>query len=375
MELKFETKDVVTKLAQVASVVSGKASLPILDNIMLKASDDTLSMMGSDGEMWLSAKCPLLACDESLSICVNASDLLKALKNLGECEVTFTIDSENHNLTCNYGNGRFTLPCSNAKEYPLPQMDMSGSIEKAISNERLLRAIDKTLFAIANDDLRPVMNGIHFDFFKDSMTCASSDGHKLARYRDASIVSEESESVDSFTMPTKVCNAARNILATSMGDFSLRFTDKCVVLSNDVFGLSARLIDGRYPNYNSVIPTTHNVSSIVDKATMIGALKRVLPMGSANSELISLTFKDNNIKLVAEDLDFQKSASENIECDYSPRFDPITIGFKGSTLLQLFMNLDGDKAQIELLDANRAAVIYDNDKDVYLSLIMPMLLN
>lgn len=375
MELKFETKDVVTKLAQVASVVSGKSSLLILDNIMLKASDDTLSMMGSDGEMWLSAKCPLLACDESLSICVNASDLLKALKNLGECEVTFTIDSENHNLTCNYGNGRFTLPCSNAKEYPLPQMDMSGAIEKTISNERLLRAIDKTLFAIANDDLRPVMNGIHFDFFKDSMTCASSDGHKLARYRDAGIVSEESESVDSFTMPTKVCNAARNILATSNGDFSLRFTDKCVVLSNDVFGLSARLIDGRYPNYNSVIPTTHNVSSIVDKATMIGALKRVLPMGSANSELVSLTFKDNNIKLVAEDLDFQKSASENIECDYSPRLDPITIGFKGSTLLQLFMNLDGDKAQIELLDANRAAVIYDNGKDVYLSLIMPMLLN
>lgn len=375
MELKFETKDVVTKLAQVASVVSGKSSLPILDNIMLKASDNTLSMMGSDGEMWLSAKCPLLACDESLSICVNASDLLKALKNLGECEVTFTIDSENHNLTCNYGNGRFTLPCSNAKEYPLPQMDMSGAIEKTISNERLLRAIDKTLFAIANDDLRQVMNGIHFDFFKDSMTCASSDGHKLARYRDASIVSEESESVDSFTMPTKVCNAARNILATSMGDFSLRFTDKCVVLSNDIFGLSARLIDGRYPNYNSVIPTTHNVSSIVDKAMMIGALKRVLPMGSANSELVSLTFKDNNIKLMAEDLDFQKSASENIECEYSPRFDPITIGFKGSTLLQLFMNLDGDKAQIELLDAKRAAVIYDNDKDVYMSLIMPMLLN
>ena len=370
MELVFETKEVVTRLAQVASVVNSKASLPILDNIMVKASNNTLTMLSSDSEMWLSINCNLLSCDEIMRFCVNANTLLKALKNLGDCKVTLTIDNKENNLTCNYGNGYFTLPCISANDFPLPQMDMGGATEKSISNERLLKAMDKTIFAVANDDLRMVMNGIHFDFFQESMTCAASDGHKLAMYRDVDVKSDKE---NSFTMPTKVCNIARNMLATTIGDSILMFTDKCVVVKNDSFELSSRLIDGRYPNYKSVIPTMHNAMAVVDKASIVGALRRVLPMGSANSELVSLTFKDNGIKIMA--VDFQKSASENIPCEYPLRFLPITIGFKGSTLLQLFSNLDGDNAQIELIDASRAAIIYDSDKDRYLSLLMPMLLN
>ena len=269
------------------------------------------------------------------------------------------------------GNGNGSISGNEINK--LIQQHLSSSA-KIINSKRLLQAIEKVGFAIANDELRPVMNGVHFDFFKDAMVSVSSDGCKLAKYKDVSIT-HEAEETYSFTLPRKPSNIAMTMLSSMDMDVKLAFTDKCVVMSNENFKLTSRLIEGRFPKYESVIPKEYKFDAKVDKKTIISALKRVLPMGSQASELVSFKIGGNKMVIAAEDFDFSKSATETITCDYDERKDPITIGFKGSVLMQVLSNLDGDDVVMELTEPSRAAVIYDNDKDKYLSLIMPMLVS
>lgn len=374
MVLQFATNEITTQLAQLASVVNSKNTLPILDNVLFDVKDNVVRLTASDGDTWLSVRAEVNSHDVEMHFCINASDFLKALKNLDDTIVTIELDETKHIATCNYGNGFFKMPYEDGKGYPMPQMDMGGAIQKIINSKRLLQAIEKVGFAIANDELRPVMNGVHFDFFKDAMVSVSSDGCKLAKYKDVSIT-HEAEETYSFTLPRKPSNIAMTMLSSMDMDVKLAFTDKCVVMSNENFKLTSRLIEGRFPKYESVIPKEYKFDAKVDKKTIISALKRVLPMGSQASELVSFKIGGNKMVIAAEDFDFSKSATETITCDYDERKDPITIGFKGSVLMQVLSNLDGDDVVMELTEPSRAAVIYDNDKDKYLSLIMPMLVS
>ena len=380
MEFKFQTKEFLAPLSQVNAVVSAKNALPILSHVFIAIKEDGNGgvfaiLLASDGEVWLQMKAPLISGDLGLKVCVNSSDLLKALKNLNDVAVAMTIDEERRIVTCDYGNGHFSMPYASTDEYPMPQLAIDAATERIIPCSSALTALEKVGFAVANDELRPVMNGIHFDFFKHAMVAASSDGHKLAKYCDAIITNEQQEEdVCGFTLPKKPSTIAMNVLSGLTGNVKIAFTDKAVVFSNAYFKLSARLIEGRYPNYDSVIPKECNTSATIGKNDMLQALKRVLPMGSTSSELVTMRFENNNLKIETEDFDFSKSASENVACEYDARKSPITIGFKGSTMMQLIANLDGDNVVMEMTEPSRAAVVYDTDKDRYLSIIMPMLI-
>lgn len=378
MEMKFNSKAFLASLQQAYAVISARNSLPILDNVMIQTKDDgnggtTAILVASDGEMWLQIKSPIAEGDKGLKICLNAKDLLNALKNLGDYNVAMTSDSEKQTVTCSYGVGQFSMPYEKTDEYPMPQLAMDGAIERIVNGERIFKAIDKTCFAVANDELRPVLNGINFEFCRDAMIVAASDGQKLARYTDNTITHDNDETY-SFVLPAKVSVVVKSLLSAFNCDIKVSFTDKAVSFSSKEFKLTARLAEGRFPNYKSVIPQTYNVSAEIDKQNIVTALKRVLPMGSTSSELVLLRFADMKLVISTEDIDFSKSASETITCDYSAANAPITIGFKGSSLLQIIQNLDGENAVFELTDPARAAVIYDSDKNVYLSLIIPMLI-
>lgn len=372
MELKFKTSEVMRSISIAASVVGVKSSLPILSDLLLEVvNENSLKVIASDGEVWLQLKAPIVGTDcVGTKVCVLTTDFVKALKNLGDVEVTLNIDIDKQIITCNYGNGHFTLPFDNPQEYPMPQISMDGAYTYIVDGKKVLKAIEKTGFAVANDELRPVMNGIRFDFSNKAMTTASTDGHKLAKSCDTTIT-HDNEEVYGFTMPAKTANVSKNILSDIEGDIKITFTDKAIEINNQSFKLTARLVEGRYPNYEYVIPKDYKVCVDIDKIFFINALKRVLPMGNATSELVALTFSNGNVTISAEDIDFSKSACETIKCNYEG--EDMTIGFKGSALLQILTNLDGDNVVMELTEPNRATVIYDLNKDVYLSLIMPML--
>lgn len=373
MEIKIQAKELSARLKTATKVINTKNSLPILNDVLLETKNGVLLITASDSEQWLSQKCSIISCDQELRFCVEATSFTNAISNIGDMPLTISLDEQTHTITCDYGNGKFSIPYEDAQEFPLSNTSDEDVKDFIVDGKKILKAIEKTGFATANDELRPVMNGINFEFCKDAMIVAASDGQKLARYTDNTITHDNDETY-SFVLPAKVSVVVKSLLSAFNCDIKVSFTDKAVSFSSKEFKLTARLTEGRFPNYKSVIPQTYNVSAEIDKQNIVTALKRVLPMGSTSSELVLLRFADMKLVISTEDIDFSKSASETITCDYSTTNAPITIGFKGSSLLQIIQNLDGENAVFELTDPARAAVIYDSDKNVYLSLIMPMLI-
>lgn len=378
--IKFQTEDFLPSLAMVNTVVLAKTTLPILSDVRIETKADGnggtyAELMTSDSETWLQMKAPLTEAEVGIVICIEAKGLLQALRNLGGKPVTMEIDDSKHIVKCDYGNGHFSLPYEDAQDFPLPMAAPDGAKTKLMDAKKMLTAIEKAGFATANDELRPVMNGVHFDFLPTCMISVASDGHKLAKYADLTVTCDEIEP-SGFTMPKKPCSTLLNVLGSTVaGDIKVMFNDRCFTVNNTQFKMSARLIEGRYPNYDSVIPKDNDRIVTIAKNDFVAALKRVLPMGNANSELVALSFSMGMMTISAEDFDFSKSASENVGCDYAQ--EEFTIGFKGSTLLQLLQNIDTDNVKVMLKDPSRAGVLCEDKPNgvyEYTSLIMPMLI-
>lgn len=379
-KITFISDDFLPALSTVNSVVSAKNSLPILSDVRIETKADGnggtyAELMTSDSETWLQMKAPLAEAEVGIVICIEAKGLLQALRNLGGKPVTMEIDDSKHIVKCDYGNGHFSLPYEDAQDFPLPMAAPDGAKTKLMDAKKLLTAIEKAGFATANDELRPVMNGVHFDFLPTCMISVASDGNKLAKYADLTITCDEIET-SGFTMPKKPCSTLLNVLGSTVaGDIKVMFNDRCFTVNNTQFKMSARLIEGRYPNYDSVIPKDNDRIVTIAKNDFVAAMKRVLPMGNANSELVALSFSMGMMTISAEDFDFSKSASENVGCDYAQ--EEFTIGFKGSTLLQLLQNIDTDNVKVMLKDQSRAGVLCEDKPNgvyEYTSLIMPMLI-
>lgn len=378
--IKFQTEDFLPSLAMVNTVVLAKNTLPVLSDVRIETKADGnggtyAELMTSDSETWLQMKAPLAEAEVGIVICIEAKGLLQALRNLGGKPVTMEIDDSKHIVKCDYGNGHFSLPYEDAQDFPLPMAAPDGAKTKLMDAKKMLTAIEKAGFATANDELRPVMNGVHFDFLPTCMIAVASDGHKLAKYVDLTVTCDEIEP-SGFTMPKKPCSTLLNVLGSTVaGDIKVMFNDRCFTVNNTQFKMSARLIEGRYPNYDSVIPKDNDRIVTIAKNDFVAALKRVLPMGNANSELVALSFSMGMMTISAEDFDFSKSASENVGCDYAQ--EEFTIGFKGSTLLQLLQNIDTDNVKVMLKDPSRAGVLCEDKPNgvyEYTSLIMPMLI-
>ena len=375
MEIKVQAKSLAAILKTAAKVINPKNSLPILGDVLFETRNNVLMATVSDGEQWLSQKCEVISYDEEFRFCINAAEFTTSVNTLGDFPITMTLDEATKVFTCDYGNGKFSMPYDNAEEFPLSSIDTSGTKDFIVDGKKVLKAVELTGFATANDELRPVLNGIHFDFFADGMVCATSDGQKLARYKDKTITSNNENGITSnFTLPKKPANILMNILSALEGDVKLSFNDKAISVNNKDFKLTARLLEARYPNYEAVIPKDNPITITADKNSLLNALKRVLPMANDQSNLVELDFTYGGVTVSAKDIDFSKSACETVKCDCERE---IKIGFKGSTLAEILKNINDDNIVIELSDPSRAGVFYsafELTRDEYLSLCMPMLI-
>lgn len=370
---KVSAKVFLSHLAQCGAVVSSKNSVPAFADVVIdvRAGSNVALVTTSDGDIWLSVKMPLVSAEESFSVCVDAVDLLGALRVLDDTDVEMRFD-DTMSMVCDYGNGQFRLPYRSAESFPMPQFLISDATEYILGGGKVFRGVEKSLFAVASDSLRPIINGVHFDFTSDAMVTAATDGFRLARYRDTEFRSDDDD-VKGFTLGTKACTIAKSVLGSVEGDVKLSFTDKVVIISNTDFKLTARLIEGVFPNYDKVIPQEHAAVADVDIISFKQALKRVLPMGDINANTVILRFSGDGIDISAEDLVSSKSAKERISCDYHG--EDMIIGFSGARLLQAVSNFDGNSVTIELLSPKRAAVMYDVNKDNYLTLVMPTIIS
>ena len=362
-----------SKLNALSRVINSKNSLPILADFVFDIQDNVLHLTASDSENVMKTQVELIESDGNGRFAVGNHDLLEAVKGFSEQPITFDIDQQANIAKISYQNGMFSLPVESADEYPVTQTVSDSATEIVIESAVLAENITRSLFATAQDELRPVMNGIYFDLTPECLSIVASDGHKLVRNK---ILNIHSDQPASFILPKKPASLLKTLLSKDGEDVIIRFDERNALIDYTDGEITCRLIEGRYPNYNSVIPQSNPNQLTVDRQGLLAALRRVQPFSSDSSNLIRFHVEGGTLQLDAEDYDFSKTATERMACQYEGQ--PMSIGFKGSSFIEILGNFDCPEVLIQLADPSRAGLVLPTEQsenqDV-LMLMMPMLIN
>lgn len=362
-----------SRLQSLAKVINSKNSLPILDSFLFEVANNSLKITASDSENIMQTTIALDSCEGEGVFAVPNRTILDAVKELSEQPLTFDIDVEALTIKILYQNGMYNFTAQNADEYPRTAAVPDGATLLTIDSSTLADNISRSLFATAQDELRPVMNGIYFDLTADCLAIVASDGHKLVRNQNFNI---KSDTPASFILPKKPATLLKNTLSKDGGDVTIKFDDRTAEIHFSETILTCRLIEGKYPNYNSVIPQNNPNKMVIDRKALISALRRVLPFSSESSQLVRLSLAGGKLELSAEDIDFATSAKEQIVCDYTG--NAMSIGFKGGSLQEIINNIDSNEIEMQLADPSRAGIVVPAEQpenENILMLLMPMLLN
>jgi DNA polymerase-3 subunit beta len=360
-------------LQSVSKVIASKNTLPILDSFHFDLDGEKLTITASDVETRLVTTIDVVNTDGSGQFAIEAKRLLDPLKELSEQPLTFDINDENMVVNVNYMNGKFNIPGQRGDAYPQQKPLNDNAISIVLESQILLNGISRSMFAIGEDELRPVMNGVYFDFYPDNLTIVASDGHKLMRLRDFSIHSEEQAS---FILPRKPATMLKNLLSKNSDAVTMSFDENNAYVKTTTFEMVCRLIEGRYPKYNAVIPVDNPNMATIDRQTFLAALKRVSVFASQSSGLVKVQLSENEIGIYAQDIDFSTSGEEKVECQYTS--EPIDIGFKASCLIDILANISSENVILQLADATRAGVLVpaeNKENEDLLMLLVPLMLN
>lgn len=362
-----------SRLNMLSRVINSKNSLAILGCFLFQIKEGILTITASDSENIMQSRINLEKSEGEGEFAVPSHTMLDALKELPEQPLDIDINTETYAIQIFYQNGVYNFTAQGAEEYPRSATMTDAATSLTIDAGVLSDNITRSLFASAQEELRPVMNGIFFDLSPESLAIVASDGHKLVRNTNTNI---HSDIPASFILSKKPAALLKNILQKDSGDVVIKFDDRNAEISFSEGLLKCRLIEGRYPNYNSVIPKDNPNLLTIDRKNLLSALRRVVPFANESSQLVRLRIDNGKLDLTSEDLEFATSAEEKLSCDYTGT--PMSIGFKGISLMEILSSLDSDEIILQLADPSRAGVIVpvtqpENEK--ILMLIMPMLLN
>ena len=373
MRLTISSTTLASRLTALSKVFNSKNSLPILDCYLFEVNSNQLTITASDSENVMTTQIQLDESDGNGTFAVNNRNILDAVKELPEQPLTLDVDMSTYAIKVIYMNGMYNFTAQSGDEFPRMQPLNDSAAAITIESKTLANDIAHSIFATANEELRPVMNGIYFDLKEDSLAIVASDGHKLVRTLNKKIKSEKPMS---FILPKKPATLLKNVLQKTEDDVIIRFDDRNANILFPEGTLACRLIEGRYPNYNSVIPQDNPNLLTVDRMVLASVVRRVLPFASDSSQQIRLHIESGKAVISSEDIDFYTSAKEEIVCDYNGM--PMDIGFKGTSLMEILTNLDGEEVELKLADPSRPCLIIPTNQpenEDVLMLIMPMLLN
>jgi DNA polymerase-3 subunit beta len=360
-------------LQSISGVLSSNNTLPILDDFLFEVGETSLKVTSSDLETTMTVELELTKSEETGAIAVPAKILLETLKTFSDIPIIFHIDEDTQLIEISAGDGKYKLTGHKGEEYPKsPQLEDTTfiSLESAV----LANAISKTIFATGNDDLRPVMSGVNCELEPDSITFVATDAHKLVRYRRTDVQAEASAS---FVLPKKPLNMLKNLLSNDALAVRIEYNQTNALFVFRNFQLICRLIDGKYPNYDAVIPSSNPNKLFIERIPFLNSIKRVAIFANQSTHQIRLKLTGQELILSAEDIDYSNEAKERLNCNYEG--DDIEIGFNSKFLLEMLNNLDSDEIRVEMSAPNRAGIILpvnneSKDEDI-LMLIMPVMLN
>lgn len=374
MKFVVSSTELLARLLSVSRVISSKNTIPVLDNFLFVLRDGKLNITASDLETSLKASLPIENIEEEGEITIPARLLVDSLKEFADIPLEFSSNENQTSIEITWANGNSTLPCTGADDYPSIATISSDRTSITVNSQILLEGVNRTLYATAEEELRPVMNGIYFDIDIESATMVASDAHKLVCFTRHDIKSEQKSS---FILPKKPSSILKNLLSKVEEDVKILFDQKNAYFEFESFILVCRLVEGNYPAYKSVIPKNNTNRLIINRQDFLNSTRRVSVCSNQASSLVKLKLSFNQLVISAQDLDFSISAHERLTCQYDG--DPMEIGFKSTFLIEILSNLSYNDISLELSDPSRAALILpsgSNDPaEEILALIMPMLVS
>lgn len=373
MKFVVSSSALLNLLQTTGKVISNKNTLPILDYFLMDLKGDSLKITASDLETTIVGSINVESSEGDGIIAAPAKLMQDSLKEFSEQPLTIEANESTWEIVISWKTGKFTIPGTSGLSYPaLPSLE-EGKQSVDIPADCLENGIVKSIFATADDELRPIMNGIYIVLDGQTITYVATDAHKLVKY--SSPLSSDVEA--SFILPKKPANLLKSVLSKENEDIKVEFDTKNVQFNLKNHTLVCRLIEGNYPNYNAVIPQNNPNKVLVDRMELLNSIKRVAVCSNQSTNLIKFDISADTINLTAQDLDFSVSGQESLTCSYEG--DAMTIGFKSTFLVEILNNIDTDNVQIELADSTRAGVfkpVYEDTpaKDT-LMLLMPMMIN
>lgn len=355
-----------------SGVLNASNTLPILDDFLFELKEDTLYITASDLETTMTVSLEPAKSEEPGMVAIPAKILLETLKTFADIPVTFNINDDTLGVEISAGDGKYRLTGHRSDEYPqTPSLEETTSLE--IVSDILNKAINKTLFAAGNDELRPVMSGVFCELTPDDITFVATDAHKLVRYRRSDAKADVSAS---FILPKKPLNQLKHILS---GETTVKidYNQTNAFFSFENVNMVCRLIDGRYPNYEAVIPTNNPNTLTIDRLSLLNSIRRVAIFANQSTHQVRFKISGKELTLSAEDIDYSNEAKERLTCNYEG--EDIEIGFNSKFLQEMLNNMESDDVKFEMSAPNRAGLILPLDKDTegedILMLVMPVMLN
>ncbi|CAA0178989.1 DNA polymerase III, beta subunit [Tenacibaculum maritimum] len=371
MKFIVSSSQLLKQLQVLGGVINSNNTLPILDNFLFELSENQIKISASDLETTMTSTIEVESTDNG-AIAINARLLLDTLKTFPDQPLTFKAE-ENNTIEIISDQGKYDMAYFGGEEFPKAVELPSPSSTNMPANV-LATAISKTIFAAGNDDLRPVMSGVFFQFSSKDLTFVATDAHKLVKYTRTDVTSDKTAE---FIMPKKPLNLLKGILASSEEIVTIEYNDANAKFTFDNIVLICRLIDGKYPNYEAVIPKENPNKLTVDRATFLNSVRRVSIFSSKTTHQIRLKMAGTELNISAEDLDYANKADERLNCDYQG--DDMQIGFNSRFLSEMLNNLSANDVLIEMSLPNRAGILTpidgtDEGEQVTM-LVMPVMLN
>jgi len=373
MKFIISSSLLLKNLQSILGVINTNNTLPILDDFLFELKENVLTITSSDLETTMNVTVKPDKAEETGSVAIPAKMLVDTLKTFADVPVSFSINPSTQLVEISAGEGKYKLSGHKHEEYPrTPALEDTTAVE--LDSAMLAHAINKTIFATGNDELRLVLSGVFCEFSPEDVTFVATDAHKLVKYRRTDARSKDSTS---FILPKKPLNILKNSLATLEVPVRIEYNRTNAFFSFTNTSLICRLIDGKYPNYDAVIPKENPNKLTIDRLALLNTIRRVSIFANQSTHQIRFKISGKELVLSAEDIDFSNEAKERLTCSYEGA--DLEIGFNSKFLLEMLNNIETEEISLEMSAPNRAGILTpvrnENKNEDILMLVMPVMLN
>ncbi|MFY0625495.1 MAG: DNA polymerase III subunit beta [Reichenbachiella sp.] len=371
MKFIVSSSYLLKQISAINGVITTNPVVPILENFLFEITDGKLIVTASDLQTSMITELEIEA-KENGSIAVPSKILLETLRNLPEQPITFTIDESSYSIEINSDNGKYKLSGENATDFPkVPTVSDGSSVN--ISSDVLGHAINNTILATSNDELRPAMTGVYLNLTDTNTTFVATDGHRLIRYRRVDIASDNGASM---IIPRKALTLLKTTLPSENTNVNVEYNVSNAFFKFDGIHMVCRLIDERFPDYENVIPAGNDNEMTIDRSEFLGSLKRISIYANKTTHQVRLKITGSELVVSSEDLDFSNEANERLSCDHNG--GDIEIGFNGKFLIEMLANVEAQNVMMKFSEPNKAGLIIpadQNENEDLLMLVMPVMLS